>query len=333
MTTATTPTAATSSWLDRTGPAAFVLLSAYAVVRACWQVLGFPGDMAPGDIKSDLVGFTGWAGVALPLSGAVVAAGHIRRPSGVGARRALLIAGPVVGLALVAAGALFLLDLMAMMFPGIGLEFLPAGMLSRLVCVGSGTLLLLSSLAFVNDVRRACRRCGRTEKSVGRLDTTPRWAYIAAYVAVGGCVVRIIAQAAVGFGENPLSSGVAAMAFEGGFLLAGSLLPLALVHGWGRRWPRWVPFLASRRIPRWLVLGPGTGVSAGIVVYFGIMLVVMVGERLQGRNPFPPTGGLDLPETFFWFAVPAYFIWGCGMAVAAAAYFLRTRPVCRRCGR
>ncbi|UYM04267.1 hypothetical protein [Solicola gregarius] len=91
--------------------------------------------------------------------------------------------------------------------------------------------------------------------------------------------------------------------------------------------------MSGRRIPRWLVLGPGAAVSAAIVVYFGSMLVIMVAERLQGRNPFPPSGGLDLPEIFFWFAVPAYFVWGCGMAVAAGVYFLRTRPVCRRCGR
>ncbi|MGH3357317.1 MAG: hypothetical protein ACRDO7_00845, partial [Nocardioidaceae bacterium] len=111
-------------------------------------------------------------------------------------------------------------------------------------------------------------------------------------------MVRILARAAVGFGETPMSGGVSVLVFEAGFLLAGTVLPLALVHGWGRR------------IPRWLVLGPAIGVSAGIVVYFGLMLAIMVAERLQGRNPFPPSGGLDLPEVFSWFAVPGYVVWG-----------------------
>jgi hypothetical protein len=51
--------------------------------------------------------------------------------------------------------------------------------------------------------------------------------------------------------------------FEAGFVLAGTLLPLALVHSWGRVLPRWVPLLAGRRVPRWLLLGPAFGIAAG----------------------------------------------------------------------
>jgi hypothetical protein len=68
-------------------------------------------------------------------------------------------------------------------------------------------------------------------------------------------------------------------------------------------------------------------------VYFGLKLLQMIFERLRGRNPFPPEGGLDLPETFFWFAVPAYLTWGVGMAVAALAYARRARTPCHACSR
>jgi hypothetical protein len=101
---------------------------------------------------------------------------------------------------------------------------------------------------------------------------------------------------------------------------------LALVHAWGRTWPRWVVGLAGRPVPRRLVLLPGCAVSIMIVVYFGVMLVQMVAERLQGRNPFPPDAEMDLPEAFFWVAVPAYFVWGVSLGLAALAYHRRTRP-------
>ena len=51
----------------------------------------------------------------------------------------------------------------------------------------------------------------------------------------------------------------------------------------------------------------------------------MVAERLQGRNPFPPDSRMDLPEAFFWVAVPAYFVWGAALGVAATSYHRRTR--------
>ena len=325
-------TSDTHSTPDRPTVVAVVLLIGYAVVRMYWQLSDLPGEMQPENLDSDLVGFTGWAGVALCAAGAAVGAGLLRPSHGPLANRILPVAGALIGLALIAAGALFLLDVVGLIFPGIGIEFFPLGAMSRAVCVGAGVLLAVGSVRYVFDVRGACRRCGRTDASAGPLSETPMWAYVAAYVAVAGCAVRVLAQAVVGIDQNPLSSGPAVIAFEGAFLLAGSLLPLALVHGWGRTWPRWVPFVGRRRIPRWLVLGPGAGLSAGIVMYFGLMLAMMVAERLQGRNPFPPTGELVLPEIFFWFAVPAYFVWGCGMAVAAAVYFLRTRPSCRRCG-
>ena len=325
--------ATTRSTINRPAALAAALLAGYALVRAYWQLGHLPDDLSPGSRESDLIAFTGWASVGLCLVGAAVAAGFTRPARSPLAKRLLPAVGAVTGLALVASAAMFLLDVMATIFPGIGLDFLPIGALSRLVAVASGGLLVAASITYFFDVRGACRRCGRTTADSGRLHETPMWAYVAAYVAVAGCAVRIVAQAAVGLDESPLNSGASVIAFEAAFLLAGSLLPLSLVHAWGRTWPRWVPFVARRRIPRWLVLGPGAGVGAAIVVYFGLMLLTMVADRLQGRNPFPATGGLELPEIFFWFAVPGYLVWGCGMAAGAVVYFLRTRPACRRCGR
>jgi hypothetical protein len=106
------------------------------------------------------------------------------------------------------------------------------------------------------------------------------------------------------------------------------VLPLSLVHGWGRVFPRWVPLLARRRVPRRLVLGPALGISVGLLVYFGVGIGQLVGETI---HPRPHPG--DLPLSFLWVAMPAYWLWGLGLGAAALSYGRITRRPCRRCGR
>ena len=120
------------------------------------------------------------------------------------------------------------------------------------------------------------------------------------------------------------------VAFEIGFLLAGLLLPLALVHSWGRIWPRWVPLLAGRRVPRWLLLGPAAAVGGGLVVYFGLGLGQLTVETVTGT--WDPGDG-SLPLWFYWIAMPAYLLWGAGLLVAMVSFQQRTRPRCPACGR
>ena len=74
---------------------------------------------------------------------------------------------------------------------------------------------------------------------------------------------------------------------EAGFLLAGTVLPLALVYRWGGCFPGWVPLLAGRGVPRWLVLGPALGLGAGMTAYFGVTMVwlaVRDGDRHLGAG-------------------------------------------------
>ncbi len=312
---------------------ALAWVTAYGILRVYWASGHQPGDLSP--IGDDLVAFTGWGSVALCGAAAAVLA-VLASPRadrlGRGPRLALTAAAWTTALCLVASGAL-LLDVVGGILPGLGIEFYPLGALSRAAAVGAGIMTGLSARAHAARARTGCAACGRPGTAPGPLARTPAWAFWAAYLAVAGCVTRIAAQAVVGFGESPMEGGASALLFEAGFLLGGSLLPLALAHSFGRTWPRWVPGLAGRRVPRRLVLWPGTAISGGLVVYFGLMLLQMFWERLHGRNPFPPEGGLDLPEAFFWVAVPAYFAWGAGMAVAARAYARRTRVPCPSCVR
>lgn len=300
---------------------ALVWTVSYGAIRTFWQLDGRPARLSA--IGSDLVVFTGWWSVALCALAAVLAAAMLRPARG--RENPVLIGAAVLGTALVASAAMLVLDLMGNVFPGMGIERYPLGAASRIACATAGVLLVLAARSFHRRSGVVLPIGERIRALTAPLDRTPRWAYVAAYVSMAACLTRIMAQAVVGLDESPLSGGVPGIAFGLCFVLAGTLLPLALVHSWGIVWPRWVMGLAGRRVPRRLVLLPGIAVSAMIVVYFGVMLVQMVAERLQGRNPFPPDSRMDLPEAFFWVAVPAYFVWGAALGVAATSYHRRTR--------
>lgn len=238
---------------------------------------------------------------------------------------------PPVGCAVLAATIvvscpLVLLDLVATVLPGLGLPYDPVSILSRAGYLLGAVLLTVAAVRRTRLLRGACPRCGRTDGSrpAGRV---PAWAWLGAYLAVAGCLSRLAAQLAVGIGAGPMRAGPAEVAFEAGFLLAGTLLPLATVHRWGRVWPRWLPGLRGHRVPRWLVLGPASVLATGLVVYFGTSLAQLVAD------PAGWTTGYDLPLGFFWVAIPAYLLWGLGLAAGTVWYRQRTRPQCRRCGR
>ncbi|GIG64198.1 hypothetical protein [Phytomonospora endophytica] len=291
---------------------------AYGALRAAWAWLGAP-ELPP--MGGDLIVFTGWAPTSLCLAAAGIAIGL--RLSG--RSRALIVAGFGVAAALLVADALFLLDIVGVLTFGVDTGPEAAALASRTGCAAVALLLLASVVRYRRGMRGTCPRCGRRESSPP-MTTVPGWARAGAWTAVAGCLVRVGAQIAVGFDGMPLNGSL--VVFEGGFLLAGTLLPLALVHRWGRVWPRWTLFLAGRRVPRRLVLGPAVVFATGLVVYFGIALSQMAVSTATGDFD-----GGTLPAAFYWVAVPAYWAWGLGMGAASVAYFQLTRPACAACGR
>ncbi len=317
----------------------------YAVLRAGWEQAGMWRPLSP--VGDDLIVFTGWSAVWLCLAAAAVLAATLAvRPRGP-ARWVPVVAAYAVGAALVVSGALLLLDVVGVIFPGLGIPVFPLGVFSRAVCVTLGVLVLRAGRRHARRTGRGCAACGRAIRQPAGEPAEraappmiPVWAFAGAYAAVLGCLTRIGAQLSLDLGGTGTPTPADRMAgtasqvmFEAGFLLAGTVLPLALVHRWGRVWPRWTPALGGRRVPRPLVLWPAAAVSCGLVAYFGVGLGQMVAERLAGRRPFAGDGGgPELPEAFFWVAVPAYFVWGVGMAVAAVGYARATRASCGDCG-
>ncbi|GAB3817233.1 hypothetical protein GCM10028799_21220 [Kribbella italica] len=214
----------------------------------------------------------------------------------------------------VAVCAFVLLDVVAAVLPGLGIPFDPIGLLSRLGGLTGAGLLAATALTRQRALDPSCLRCS----GLRSVTSTPRWAIAGAAVAAAGCLIRLAAQAVVGFGSTPYDAGMAVILFEAGFLLAGLLLPLLLVTR------------AGRIFPRWMLLLPGGGLGAGITAYFGVGLLQMVAAALRHEPVF---GEMGLPEAFFWVAVPAYVLWGAGLLTATYGYYLRTRRPCRGCGR
>ncbi|WP_250003474.1 hypothetical protein [Actinoplanes sp. M2I2] len=287
---------------------------AYGSLRVAWAAGDAPWFPPTG---SDLLGFTGWWAVALCAAAGVVAValGRASTWQPVLAGAAWAVAG-----ALVAAAGFLLPELVGFLLLSPGPNFDPLPFASRLACVGGAALLASATAAYQRRTRGDCPSCCRTGVPGGRRSAPAWWALVAAYGAVAGLVARFVAQAVVGFDGLVLNGSVVAL--EVGMLLAGGLLPLALVHGWGRIWPRWVPLLAGRTIPRLVLLVPGFGLGAGLMAYFGMGLV----QLASGSASQFSTG-------FLLAAMSAYWVWGLGLVVAATDYHLRTRRACERCRR
>jgi hypothetical protein len=315
---------AVPGWRRWASQAGIAWAAGYGALRIYWALGAAPSSPPTG---TDLLAFTGWWSVG--LCGAVVVVVVM-----IGLRRARRWWRPLAAVAwgvtaaLAAASALLLLDVVGILLPGAGQGVHPVAVLSRAACLAGGVLVGATALSYQRHWRGACLACGRTGEAV-RPTRPPRWAWLAAWAAVAGCLVRLLAQAAVGFGDL-LRAGGSVLLFEAGFLLAGTVLPLALVYRWGRVFPRWVPLLAGRGVPRWLVLGPALGLGAAMTAYFGATMLRLAAETVTGT--WQQHAG-SLPLWFFWVSVPGYLAWGLGLGAAALAYRRATRPPCRTCGR
>ncbi len=314
-------------WMVWTPLAAVLWALAYGAVRVWWAIHGAPSF---GPLHFDLFFFAGWSAVGLCAVAAVVALALRLAPWW----WPLWGAGWIVCAATFVVCPMLLLDAFAVLLPGLFVPVQPAAFLSRAACLVGGVLVCASTVAYRRRWRSDCLFCGRTTDRA-RLLRPPTWAWWAAYAAVAGCMVRLGAQVTIGFGmiQHPPGGtrmAIEGLAFEAVFLLAGVVLPLALVHSWGRVVPPWVPRLAGRQVPRWLPLGPACAIGILMTGYFGFTMVKVVTDTFTGA--WHRSFG-SLPLAFFWVAVPGYLVWGLGLDLAALAYYQVTRPPCRVCGR
>ncbi|MEV6600718.1 hypothetical protein AB0M36_28280 [Actinoplanes sp. NPDC051346] len=298
---------------------------AYVLVHLWWAVGGAP-SFHNGQ-KSYFPG--GWVPVVLgvvALAGCLAAAATARREVDRTGRYALAGLNAVAGAALCVYSFLFPIMLVALVFEGPG-----PGIVASLLATGGGAVAGILCLRVAVEQRRlavgSCESCGRVHgrSPESRRERAPGWAFAGAYVAVAGFAIRIsvwLADTIAGRFQSEVSrsdvSWSAMVVFVALMSLAGTVLPLALAHRWGRVWPGWVVPLRGRAVPRWLVLGPGLFVGAGLTVYFGI-----AGMTAWIRGD---TGGPFLPLLL---DMGGYTLWGTGLLVACASYAALTRPPCR----
>ncbi|TDD13115.1 hypothetical protein E1218_34935 [Kribbella turkmenica] len=269
-------------------PAALTWAALYGAVRVWFALGNHPDWEFPG---GDLL-VPNWVAVLGCVASAAAVLAIRRRPSSRLVIRTLWL----LAAGWTAAAGLALLDVVGGVLPGLGIPFDPPGMVSRFAALAGAAL--LAGTAAVHQ-----RRLGPGR----RFHEIPTWAVVGAWAAVAGCLVRLGAQAVVGFDRTPYGAGISLIVFEGGFLLAGIVLPLLLVYRLGRIFPRW------------MLLLPGACLGGGISAYFGVGLLQMIAAAVKGD---PVYGDIGLPNAFFWVAVPAYLVWGAGLAVATYGYYL-----------
>ncbi|MGV9314333.1 hypothetical protein ACWDR0_19430 [Streptomyces sp. NPDC003691] len=107
----------------------------------------------------------------------------------------------------------------------------------------------------------------------------------------------------------------------------GLLLLWGLVRPWGLVFPRWVPGLRGRRVPRALPLVPAV-IGAASLLPYGVLglaycALAQAGAVEMRAGDFP-TGADAL--TAAWPGMIAFGGYGVALAVAARSYWLRTRP-------
>ncbi|WP_143022377.1 hypothetical protein [Nonomuraea maritima] len=228
----------------------------------------------------------------------------------------------VVGAGLIAYSYMLAISLATLLFDQVDHW---GSLLTRAAGATAGVLTVACAVAEQRRVRQACSYCARVHgrSPERRTDPTPRWAYVAAYVAIAGCTARVsvlVLDSVTARTPLPFALGSSFGNFVVLLTLAGTLLPLALVHRFGRIWPRWVVLLAGRDVPRWLVLGPALSVGAGMAGYFGVAGMT---AWLLGRGNLDQAPVWKVSMEMF-----GYTSWGLGLLAAAMSYYALTRPNC-----
>ncbi|MEH1164171.1 hypothetical protein V6V47_02150 [Micromonospora sp. CPCC 205539] len=301
--------------------------TAYGLVHLWWAIDGVP-DFLMGR-ESYFPG--GWIPVVIAAAAMFSCAAVV-----LSTRRGLSDAGHYVlaglnaaaGVGLCVYSFLFPVIIVSILFEGGGTD----SVVSLLATGGGAVGGVLCLVIAASERRRAahpCESCGRVHgrSPERREEGSPGWAYAGAYLAVGGFLARMsvwLDDTVAGEWPSAASradgfSWTAMVVFLALMSLAGTMLPLALAHRWGRLWPAWLGPMRGRPVPRWLVLGVGLFIGASLTAYFGI-----AGMTAWVRGDF---GGPFLPLLL---EMGGYTLWGVGLLVASASYFTLTRAPCSR---
>ncbi|MFJ2897382.1 hypothetical protein ACIO87_21155 [Streptomyces sp. NPDC087218] len=329
----------------------------YAAVETTWAVTGSTVPLTPHTPYSPTAQLA-LAALALVAGAVCRVAGWPPERSGRWGRR-VVTAGLALTVPVFAMGMAALPAHFVTLASGTGPESV-TGLVHVLLSAALVSCLVLVGLSYCRRLTGRCPRCGsghahghdrdaparhpdaspappRTRKAVYLLlcGLLP-WAAVKTVWTLGGDAFGVTAEkwkesnsgsseavralAAVGIDVTVLAAGL------GVFLLTG------LMYRWGQVFPRWVLFLAGRRVPRLLPLLPAWLTAVGLSVY-GVVLVVYSPLAALGVLPAPePDAELGAtPAGTLWLAAfggLAFGGLGFGLLLASRSYYARTRPVC-----
>ncbi|MGW4947178.1 hypothetical protein ACWEOZ_36960 [Actinoplanes sp. NPDC004185] len=156
-----------------------------------------------------------------------------------------------------------------------------------------------------------------------------RWAYVAvALPIVGWAVPHGLWVLGVPFGisEQELRSADAGLSTATGVAITvvpplAGLLVLGLVQRWGQQFPRWVPVVGGRRVPRLLAVLPAGTVAVALVTYGVLSFGVFAGQVLDGQQSWAQvrTGWATVATLL------VFLSWGVAVGVTTAGYVVATR--------
>ncbi|GIH16897.1 hypothetical protein [Rugosimonospora africana] len=294
-----------------------------------------------------------WAIVAVAAAVAAAALAATRPRRRPGARRAVLslLWGLCLPVAMLAFG--LLMDLIELVFAQTVDSWLATA--NQVLAAAGAVLLIGTALSFGHATRGSCPRCGRVHDASfvavrPQPSTPPRrvrrlaWAGAAGFVpyaamkttwAVGGTFAGMSgAEIVADFRRNGTSGLILTLESWGidvTALLAalGLFLLFGLVRPWGQVFPRWIPPLRGRRVPRWLPLIPAW-LGAATLAPYGAAGVVYCALGTAGlvtmpRGQFPSSGDALLVA---WCGLGPFAVFGAALAAAAWSYQRRTRPAC-----
>jgi len=224
--------------------------------------------------------------------------------------------------------------------PGVDiLDVFPWPVVNQFVCIAGGLLWAATAVAYG---RRTTGARGRDDTDAGwkAPSSAARWGRWAVYVSFIVPILYAVTRGAWALGI-PLgitdgflrwlqSTGLVwAGAALAALAVGGAILTLGLVQHWGEVFPRWIPFLAGRRVPIWLAVVPASLVSV-LVTTAGLMFVrlTLFGTFSLGeRAPALDENWAALAPELLW---P---IWGVALSMATLAYYYRRRGKDKHCDR
>lgn len=168
------------------------------------------------------------------------------------------------------------------------------------------------------------------------IDIRPRWArasgYIAAITPVWYLAMHLAWDLDIRLGTTtdilaPIRADRVTFALQAAIStcleIAPIVLALALIEPWGERFPRWVPLLARRHVPRWLLLAPALVFAVALCPYGGNATATLIRSLLGGEALPAATTGVALwidNVTYLSFAV-----WGVSLGLTAIYHYQRRK--------